>query len=97
MGQAHHQSAQTCHTLDRIECRVFVAWLHNIIHRQIGLERGENDLNRNRCANATLGIALAAIISGKSDGLSDMALPSAAYGVLMYVVTASFVVWYRRT
>ena len=47
--------------------------------------------------NATLGIALAAIISGQSDGFSQMALPSAAYGILMYFVTAPFVLWYRRS
>lgn len=47
--------------------------------------------------NVTLGIALAAIISGQSDSFSNMALPSAGYGILMYFVTAPFVVWYRRT
>lgn len=47
--------------------------------------------------NATLGIAMAAIISGQSEGFSDMALPSAAYGILMYFIAAPFVVWYRRT
>lgn len=47
--------------------------------------------------NATLGIALAAIITGQSDGFSDMALPSAGYGILMYFVTAPFVAWYRKT
>lgn len=46
--------------------------------------------------NATLGIALAAIISGQSEGFSTMALPSAVYGILMYFVAAPFVAWYRR-
>jgi BASS family bile acid:Na+ symporter len=47
--------------------------------------------------NATLGIALAAIITGQTNGFSDMALPSAVYGILMYFVAAPFVAWYRRT
>jgi BASS family bile acid:Na+ symporter len=47
--------------------------------------------------NATLGIALAAIITGQTSGFFDMALPSAVYGILMYFVAAPFVAWYRRT
>ena len=46
--------------------------------------------------NATLGITLAAIISGQTSGFSTMALPSAVYGILMYLVAAPFVVWYRK-
>ncbi|WP_390910666.1 bile acid:sodium symporter [Pseudosulfitobacter sp. SM2401] len=46
--------------------------------------------------NATLGITLAAIISGQASGFSTMALPSAVYGILMYLVAAPFVVWYRN-
>ncbi|MEP3786996.1 bile acid:sodium symporter family protein [Ascidiaceihabitans sp.] len=46
--------------------------------------------------NATLGIALAAIISGQSEGFSTMALPSAVYGILMYFVAVPFVAWYRK-
>ncbi|WP_299656409.1 bile acid:sodium symporter family protein [uncultured Tateyamaria sp.] len=45
--------------------------------------------------NATLGITLAALISGQSDGFSTMALPSAVYGITMYLVAAPFVAWYR--
>ncbi|MEL7131162.1 MAG: bile acid:sodium symporter family protein [Pseudomonadota bacterium] len=45
--------------------------------------------------NATLGITLAALISGQTDGFSAMALPSGVYGILMYVVAAPFVVWFR--
>lgn len=47
--------------------------------------------------NATVGIALASIISTQSDGFSDMGLPSAVYGILMYIVVAPFVFWYRKT
>lgn len=47
--------------------------------------------------NATLGITLAAIISGQSDGFSTMALPSAGYGITMYLVAVPFVAWFRRT
>ncbi len=46
--------------------------------------------------NATLGITLAAIISGQTSGFSTMALPSAVYGILMYLVAVPFVVWYRK-
>ena len=45
--------------------------------------------------NATLGITLAALISGQAEGLSAMALPSGVYGILMYLVAAPFVVWFR--
>lgn len=45
--------------------------------------------------NATLGITMAAIISGQSDGFSTMALPSAAYGITMYLVAIPFVIWFR--
>ncbi|WP_299045614.1 bile acid:sodium symporter family protein [uncultured Tateyamaria sp.] len=45
--------------------------------------------------NATLGITLAALISGQADGFSAMALPSGVYGILMYLVAAPFVVWFR--
>ena len=44
--------------------------------------------------NATLGITLGALISGQ-DGFGEMAIPSAVYGITMYVVTAPFVAWYR--
>ncbi|NNE51315.1 MAG: bile acid:sodium symporter family protein, partial [Sulfitobacter sp.] len=46
--------------------------------------------------NATLGITLAAIISGQSEGFSTMALPSALYGITMYLVALPFVAWFRR-
>ncbi|MEL7099565.1 MAG: bile acid:sodium symporter family protein [Pseudomonadota bacterium] len=45
--------------------------------------------------NATLGIALAAIISGQATGFSTFALPAAVYGILMYLVAAPFVAWFR--
>lgn len=45
--------------------------------------------------NATLGITLAAIISGQSEGFSTLALPSALYGITMYLVAAPFVMWFR--
>ena len=47
--------------------------------------------------NATLGITLAALISGQSEGFSAMALPSGVYGITMYFVAAPFVVWFRRS
>ena len=47
--------------------------------------------------NATLGITLAALISGQFEGFSTMALPSAVYGILMYFVAAPFVAWFRAS
>lgn len=46
--------------------------------------------------NATLGITLAGLISGVSDGFSAMALPSAVYGITMYLVTLPVIYWFRR-
>lgn len=45
--------------------------------------------------NATLGIALAGLISGQTEGFSEMALPSGVYGITMYLVAAPFLAWYR--
>lgn len=46
--------------------------------------------------NATLGITLAALITGVSEGFSTMALPSAVYGITMYLVALPFLLWFRR-
>ncbi len=46
--------------------------------------------------NATLGITLAALILPVADGFSALALPSAVYGITMYIVAAPFVAWFRR-
>lgn len=46
--------------------------------------------------NGTLGVAIGAIIAGSAGGdLSAFALPSAVYGVTMYLVTLPFI-WFRR-
>ena len=45
--------------------------------------------------NATLGITLAALISGQAQGFSTLALPSAVYGITMYLVAAPFLAWFR--
>lgn len=45
--------------------------------------------------NATLGITLAALISGQSDGFSTLALPAAVYGITMYLVACPFLLWFR--
>ena len=45
--------------------------------------------------NATLGIALAGLISGQTEGFSAMALPSGVYGITMFLVAAPFIAWYR--
>lgn len=46
--------------------------------------------------NAAMGITLAGVISGVSEGFSPMALPSAVYGITMYAVAAPFVAWFRH-
>lgn len=45
--------------------------------------------------NGTVGITIAAILAGTNTGLSDFALPSAVYGVLMYLIAIPFVFWRR--
>ncbi len=46
--------------------------------------------------NGTLGIALGTLIANQPDGfMSPLTLPSAIYGVTMYVVAAPFVGWLR--
>lgn len=50
--------------------------------------------------NSTLGIAVGAILAGQilgdTEGFSTFALPSAMYGVLMYLGAVPFVLWRRR-
>lgn len=46
--------------------------------------------------NGTLGIALGTLIANQPDGfISPLTLPSAIYGVTMYIVVAPFVAWFR--
>lgn len=46
--------------------------------------------------NGTLGLAIAAIIAGgNTSGLSEFALPSAVYGVLMYIIALPYVLLRR--
>ena len=46
--------------------------------------------------NATLGITVGSLIANQAPGLPDFALPSAVYGVLMYVVVAPVILVLRR-
>lgn len=46
--------------------------------------------------NSTLGITLAALITGTESGFSPLALPSAVYGITMYAVAIPFIAWYRN-
>jgi len=46
--------------------------------------------------NSTLGIAVAAIIVGGEGGFTAYALPSAVYGILMYLIILPVVLKYRR-
>ncbi len=45
--------------------------------------------------NGTLGITLAPLIMGVSDGFTAMALPSGVYGVTMYLCAIPFILWFR--
>lgn len=45
--------------------------------------------------NTTLGLTLAALITGQSEGFSTIALPAAVYSITMYLCAAPFVAWYR--
>lgn len=46
--------------------------------------------------NSTLGITVAALLGGYEAGFSAYALPAAVYAILMYVVSAPFILWLRR-
>lgn len=46
--------------------------------------------------NASLGIAVAAILLPDADGLGPYALASAMYGIMIYAVTLPVLVWFRR-
>jgi BASS family bile acid:Na+ symporter len=49
--------------------------------------------------NATLGITLGTLIAppdGTGSGFSELALPSAIYGITMYAVVVPFLWWFRR-
>lgn len=45
--------------------------------------------------NGTLGVTLAPLIVGIGSGIPEIGLPSAVYGILMYVVALPFVAWLR--
>ncbi|MEQ8589517.1 MAG: bile acid:sodium symporter family protein [Roseitalea porphyridii] len=45
--------------------------------------------------NSTLGITVAAMLSGQEAEFSVYALPAAVYGILMYVVAAPVIFWFR--
>ncbi len=46
--------------------------------------------------NSTIGITLAALITGTESGFSPLALPAAVYGITMYAVAIPFLAWYRK-
>lgn len=45
--------------------------------------------------NGTLGVTLAPLIVGASGSIPEIGLPSAVYGILMYIVALPFVAWLR--
>ena len=46
--------------------------------------------------NATIGITVGNIIINQDAGLSPLSLPSGVYGILMYLVSLPFVLWFIR-
>jgi len=46
--------------------------------------------------NSTLGITVAALLSGYEAGFSTYTLPAAVYGILMYVVSAPAILYFRN-
>lgn len=46
--------------------------------------------------NATLGIAVAALIVGSEAGFTAYSLPAATYGILMYLIIIPVLIWFRR-
>jgi BASS family bile acid:Na+ symporter len=46
--------------------------------------------------NGSLGITLAPLIVGATNGIPTIGLPSALYGVIMYITTIPFVLWLRN-
>ncbi|WP_271949427.1 bile acid:sodium symporter family protein [Ruegeria faecimaris] len=69
-----------------LACAVNLSWNES---KTISIETG--------IQNSTLGITLAALITSTENGLSPLALPSAVYGILMYVVALPFIAWLRRS
>ncbi|MGI9402375.1 MAG: bile acid:sodium symporter family protein, partial [Rhizobiaceae bacterium] len=47
--------------------------------------------------NGTLGITVGSLIAEQASGLPPFSLPSAVYGITMYLVTVPFVFWRRRS
>lgn len=45
--------------------------------------------------NGTLGVTLAPLIAGAASGIPTIGLPSAMYGVVMYITAIPFVLWLR--
>jgi len=45
--------------------------------------------------NGTLGITLAPIIAGTAGGIPAIGLPSAVYGIIMYITVVPYVLWLR--
>ena len=46
--------------------------------------------------NGALGITVASLVAEQTAGLEAFSIPSAVYGITMYLVAAPFIVWRRR-
>ncbi|MEM9371023.1 MAG: bile acid:sodium symporter family protein [Pseudomonadota bacterium] len=69
----------------------FLGWILGLGHRDriaISMEAGVQ--------NAALGITLGGLIAEGTGVLPGFTLPSAVYGVTMYLVVAPFIIWARR-
>ncbi|MEM9098869.1 MAG: bile acid:sodium symporter family protein [Pseudomonadota bacterium] len=71
---------------------LLIGWISGLSFREriaIALEAGVQ--------NAALGITLGGLLADASGALPGFTLPSAVYGVTMYLVVAPFVIWARRS
>lgn len=68
-----------------------------LIATALGFSRGEQKTISIEVGiqNGTLGITLAPLIVGAAGGIPTIGLPSALYGVIMYVTAIPFVLWLR--
>ncbi len=68
-----------------------------LVSRALGLERGDSIAIALEAGlqNGTLGITVGTLLVEAAAGLTPFTLPSAIYGVVMYVITLPLVLWLR--
>lgn len=69
------------------------------IARLVGLERDQRVAIaiETGVQNGTLGITVGSLIMESATGLPPLSLPSGVYGITMYLVTAPYIAWARRS